>query len=135
MAHAITTETTVTIGLDLGDRQTAGCVVDEGGQIFERFEARTPPTRLLAAVTRWPGARVVLEVGAQRPELAITKAGDALLRRYLVTAAQDILGPFGPDTDLRRRGLRLAGRGERAPRNGRSWRSPASWRCYCIGCG
>lgn len=49
MAHAITTETTVTIGLDLGDRQTAGCVVDEGGQIFERFEARTPPTRLLAA--------------------------------------------------------------------------------------
>ena len=30
MAHAITNETMVTIGLDLGDRQTAGCVVDEG---------------------------------------------------------------------------------------------------------
>ncbi len=49
MAQRITTEAMVTIGLDLGDRQTAGCVVDEGGQIFERFEARTPPTRLLAA--------------------------------------------------------------------------------------
>ncbi len=45
MAHAVTTETTVTIGLDLGDRQTAGCVVAEGGQMLERFEARTPARR------------------------------------------------------------------------------------------
>ena len=43
MAQRITTEAMVTIGLDLGDRQTAGCVVDEGGQILERFEARTIP--------------------------------------------------------------------------------------------
>jgi transposase len=49
--------------------------------------------------------------GEQRPQLRITKAGDALLRRLLVTAAQYILGPFGPDTDLRRVGLRLAERG------------------------
>ncbi len=67
MAHGNTNEAMVTIGLDLGDRQTAGCVVDEGGQILERFQARTTPTRLLAAVSRWPGARVVLEVGAQSP--------------------------------------------------------------------
>jgi len=49
--------------------------------------------------------------GGQRPQLRITKAGDALLRRLLVTSAQYILGPFGPDTDLRRFGLRLAERG------------------------
>ena len=71
--------------------------------------------------TRFPRSRTVgaslglrprrRESGAQRPELSITKAGDALLRRSLVTAAQYILGPFGPDTDLRRRGLLLAGRG------------------------
>ena len=60
MAHGTTNAAMVTIGLDLGDRQTAGCVVDAGGQILERFQARTTPTRLLAAVTRWPGARVVL---------------------------------------------------------------------------
>ena len=278
MAHGTTNAAMVTIGLDLGDRQTAGCVVDAGGQILERFQARTTPTRLLAAVTRWPGARVVLEVGgqspwvsrrlqaagygvvvanarrvrliaegdaksdrldaellarlgrvdpallapiqhrsertqrdlgvvktraqavgatlpgitellavleqltasiraldrqlatlattrypvtellrqvpgvgpltaltyvltledptrfprsrtvgaylglrpkrrdsgAQQPELSITKAGDVLLRRHLVTAAQYILGPFGPDTDLRRWGLALAGRGGKA---------------------
>jgi len=52
--------------------------------------------------------------GGQRPQLRITKAGDALLRRLLVGAAHYILGPFGPDTDLRRFGLRLAERGGKA---------------------
>lgn len=48
------------------------------------------------------------------PECHITKAGDALLRRLLVGSAQYILGPFGPDTDLRRWGLALAARGRKA---------------------
>ena len=34
-----------------------------------------------------------------------------MLRTLLVQAAQYILGPFGPDTDLRRWGEALAGRG------------------------
>jgi transposase len=45
------------------------------------------------------------------PELRITKAGDVTLRSLLVQCAQYILGPFGPDTDLRRWGLKLAERG------------------------
>ncbi len=52
--------------------------------------------------------------GGHRPQLRITKAGDALVRRLLVMAAHYILGPFGPDTDLRRFGLRLAERGGKA---------------------
>lgn len=52
--------------------------------------------------------------GTVRPQLRITKAGDALVRRLLVSAAQYILGPFGPDTDLRRFGLRLAEHGGKA---------------------
>ncbi len=52
--------------------------------------------------------------GEQQPQLGITKAGDALLRRLLVSAAHYILGPFGPDTDLRRAGLRMAERGGNA---------------------
>lgn len=52
--------------------------------------------------------------GEQRPQLRITKAGDALLRRLLVNAAHYVLGPFGPDTELRRFGLRLAERGGKA---------------------
>jgi transposase len=51
--------------------------------------------------------------GAQDPELRITKAGDQLLRRLLVGSAQYILGPFGPDCDLRRWGLKLANRGRK----------------------
>jgi len=51
--------------------------------------------------------------GAQDPELRITKAGDRLLRRLLVGSAQYILGPLGPDCDLRRWGLKLASRGRK----------------------
>ena len=52
--------------------------------------------------------------GEQQPQLRITKAGDVLLRRLLVSAAHYILGPFGPDTDMRRAGLRMAERGGKA---------------------
>lgn len=41
----------------------------------------------------------------------ISKRGDALLRRLLVQSAQYVLGPFGPDCDLRRYGLSLLGHG------------------------
>ena len=50
--------------------------------------------------------------GQSQPQLRITKAGDALLRRLLVQSAHYILGPFGPDSDLRRWGLKLAGAGD-----------------------
>jgi transposase len=47
--------------------------------------------------------------GEQEPPLHITKAGDELLRRLLVQSAHYILGPFGPDCDLRSWGRKLAG--------------------------
>ena len=49
--------------------------------------------------------------GTRTSQLGITKAGDGLLRRLLVSSAQYILGPFGPDSDLRRWGEALAARG------------------------
>jgi transposase len=51
--------------------------------------------------------------GEKDPELRITKAGDEDLRRLLVNAAHYILGPFGPDTNMRRWGLALAARGRK----------------------
>ena len=45
------------------------------------------------------------------PQLRITKAGDPLVRTYLVSAARYILGPFGPECDLRRHGQAIAARG------------------------
>jgi transposase len=49
--------------------------------------------------------------GDRDPQLRITKAGDTLVRQLLVQAAHYILGPFGPDTALRRKGLALVARG------------------------
>lgn len=49
--------------------------------------------------------------GDQQPQLGISKAGDETLRRYLVQAAHYILGPQGPDCDLRRFGERISARG------------------------
>lgn len=51
------------------------------------------------------------ESGDSSPQLRITKAGDPLLRKYLVSAARYILGPFGPACDLRRYGEAIAARG------------------------
>jgi transposase len=49
--------------------------------------------------------------GDSDPQLRITKTGDRELRRLLVIAANYILGAHGPDCDLRRFGLRIAGNG------------------------
>jgi transposase len=45
--------------------------------------------------------------GDIQPQLGISKAGDRMLRKLLVGSAHYILGPFGPDTDLRRFGMKL----------------------------
>jgi transposase len=54
------------------------------------------------------------ESGESQPQLRITKEGDVYLRKMLVQGAHYILGYRGPDTDLKRWGLRLAGHGKNA---------------------
>lgn len=44
-------------------------------------------------------------------QLHITKAGNTYLRALLVGCTQYVLGPFGPDSDLRRHGEKIAARG------------------------
>lgn len=44
-------------------------------------------------------------------QLRISKAGNKYLRQLLVGSAHYILGPFGPDSQLRRYGLAIASRG------------------------
>jgi transposase len=51
------------------------------------------------------------ESGQSQPELRITKEGDRYLRTLLVQGAHLILNRRGPDTDLKRWGLKLAARG------------------------
>jgi transposase len=45
------------------------------------------------------------------PKLRITKAGNSYLRRLLVGSAHYVLGRFGPDSDIKRWGNRIAKRG------------------------
>lgn len=54
--------------------------------------------------------------GESEPQLRITKAGNPLLRRLLVQSAHYIMGPHGPDCDLRRFGERIAARGGKTAR-------------------
>jgi transposase len=54
--------------------------------------------------------------GDRQPQLRITKAGNPLMRRLLVQSAAYILGPHGPDCDLRRFGERIAARGGKSAR-------------------
>jgi transposase len=49
--------------------------------------------------------------GDSDPQLRITKEGDTYLRKLLVQGAHYILSRLGPDTDLKRWGLKLAARG------------------------
>ena len=49
--------------------------------------------------------------GEQDPQMRISGEGDEMLRRLLVSSAHYILGPFAPDSDLRRHGEKIAERG------------------------
>jgi transposase len=49
--------------------------------------------------------------GESQPQLPITKEGDRYLRKLLVQGAHCILSQRGPDTDLKRWGLKLSDRG------------------------
>lgn len=51
------------------------------------------------------------DTGDKHVQKGITKEGDPLLRKLLISAAHYILGPFGTDCDLRRHGERIAERG------------------------
>jgi transposase len=72
------------------------------------------PTRFTN--TREVGAYVGLvpkkkSSGESDPQLHITKAGDREMRRLLVLCANYILGRQGPDCDLKRFGMKIAGDG------------------------
>lgn len=49
--------------------------------------------------------------GERQPQLGISKEGDIYLRKLLVQGAHGILQARGPDTDLKRWGVKLAARG------------------------
>jgi len=67
MGKDITADVGLTIGLDLGDKYSEGCVVDASGEVVETFRVRTTQPALDRALARFGKARVVMEVGTHSP--------------------------------------------------------------------
>ena len=67
MGKGITTTHGVTIGLDVSDRSTEACAIDDDGTWVESWRFATTQTGVSKGLSRYSGARVVLEVGSHSP--------------------------------------------------------------------
>ena len=67
MHQTTTMVPSTTIGLDLGDQTTHGCVLDANASVRERFRFRTTRVGLQKAFSKRSTCRVVLEVGTHSP--------------------------------------------------------------------
>jgi transposase len=129
--------TTVAVPL-LEQIATLNCQIDSMEEQIEKLVTRYPEIGVLRTVpgvgpvvaatyvltldrpdrasNRSAGAWLGLRPGQSQsgdsdPELGISKTGNRYLRSLLVQSAQYILGRFGPDSALRRWGLKLASSG------------------------
>jgi transposase len=57
----------LTIGLDLGDRSSFYCVLDEAGQIIQEQKVSTTPKAMKEVFARMPQCRIALETGTHSP--------------------------------------------------------------------
>jgi transposase len=57
----------ITIGIDLGDRKHAVCVLDASGEVLKRESIANSRPSLTALSRRYPGALIAMEVGMHSP--------------------------------------------------------------------
>jgi transposase len=110
------------------DKQIEGLILDRypEAQLLRQVQGVGPVTALGFILTiedpgRFAKSRMVGpylgltprrdQSGDTDKQLPITKAGNVYLRKLLVGCAHYIIGPFGPDSDLRRHGMMIASRG------------------------
>jgi len=67
MTHATTTLTTLTIGIDLGDRFSHFCVLDSNGEVVEEGRLRTTQDAFRQRFVGITAARIALEAGTHSP--------------------------------------------------------------------
>ena len=63
MTESTTTATTLTIGIDLGDRKSHVCVLDADGEVVEESRITTTPKAVLARFEGLARTRIAIEVG------------------------------------------------------------------------
>ncbi len=95
MGKSITRVGGLTIGLDLGDRRTVGCVLSLSGEVVETFSVSTTIAALGRTMAGFEACRVVLEVGTHSPWVSrlIERAGHEVIianpRRVRLSAEND----------------------------------------------
>ena len=67
MNDLTTNATSVTIGIDLGDRYCRFCVLDESGEILEEGRISTTETAIRRRFQNTEPVRIALEVGTHSP--------------------------------------------------------------------
>ena len=67
MSKNITADQGITIGLDLGDKHTQCCSLDESGEVEETFRVRSTEPALSKRFGDNTSCRIVLEVGTHSP--------------------------------------------------------------------
>ncbi|HEY7683237.1 MAG TPA: transposase [Gemmatimonadales bacterium] len=84
----------ITIGLDLGDRYSSVCAVDAAGRIQQQARVRTTPEALRRQFTGAP-ARVIVEVGTHSPWVSrlLTELG----HEVIVANARQLRLIYGSD--------------------------------------
>ena len=77
MGKRITTSSGLTIGLDLGDKHTVGCVLSDPGEVLETFRMATTPSVVKRTMEGFEASRVVVEVGTHSPWMSrVVEAAD-----------------------------------------------------------
>jgi transposase len=78
----------LTIGLDLGDRSSCYCVLDETGRIVMEQRVSTTPKALQAAFRAMPRSRIALETGMHSPW--VSRVLSALSHEVIVAHARNV---------------------------------------------
>ena len=95
MGKDITSAGGLTIGLDLGDKHTVGCVLTGSGEVEETFSVATTMSALGRTMAGFESSRVVLEVGTHSPWVSrlVEQAGHEVIianpRRVRLIAEND----------------------------------------------
>jgi transposase len=70
LENATTTRCTLTIGIDLGDRHSHLCLLDDSGTVVEEGRLATTPDAFRRRFAGLPAARIAIEVGTHSPWLS-----------------------------------------------------------------
>src|ERR1700682_5818398 len=89
-----------TIGLDLGDRSSHYCILDEAGNVILEHNLPTTPKGIHQVFSKIPRSRIALETGTHSPWVS---------RQLSQMGHEVIVAHARNDVDLRRCWLRLFG--------------------------